>query len=181
MKVETYEEKECYVELDEKGKEEVAGLINTLRLKGQESLLTKDGGRCPYREMTSEEFFVYEKVCPTKQKVEEYDGGPIPLRVLQIVSHAREFFDHMLVWHAGRGNPDPVLAGYKTPGGKAFLLARWGTELEEFPILRKCACDVYRSEYKVKCAEYEATMSQKKNRELTDGECFVTRIPWLYE
>lgn len=149
MQVETFECSETAAEPIE-ASEEAIGLIESLGLTGQKELICKTSGdrdtRCPYREMTAEERFVYGVLCPTKVKLSDYKVAPIPLRVLQIAAHAKSLglFDELVVWDRESVMvQDPVLVGRKgsewSSLSQMFILARWGTELESFATLVKRA------------------------------------------
>ncbi|MEE9471786.1 MAG: hypothetical protein V3W32_08690, partial [Gemmatimonadota bacterium] len=74
-------------------------------------------------------------------EVEDYKAGPIPLRVLQVVAHARPLFDEVHVWYSGSVQvKDPILVGYRGGNrykGTKFILARWGDELGSLEELRE--------------------------------------------
>ena len=105
--------------------------------------------------MTQIEERVYRILCPQSQKLDEYDAGPIPLRVLQVAAHAQGLFKELRVWSAN--SPlikDPVLVGMKKiskedwRGDSAFILARWGDVLAPFEELSVRAADSTRERYK---------------------------------
>ena len=116
------------------GAESVA-LIERLELEGQKRLIANDGQQVvPYRRMTAEELFVYRMLLPQRIEVAKYESGPIPLRVLQVLAHARELglFGRIEVWFPEEPRePDPLLAGI-VGRNEAWLLARWGAELAPF-------------------------------------------------
>lgn len=127
-------------------------LIKKLGLSGQDRFVNGDTAtRFPYRKMTKEEGLVYGLLCPQKTTVENYSEGIIPLRVLQVISHAGdlEFFDAMNIWHPENADiKDPVLVGSKKvktgPGEysyntELYILARWGDMLPSFEELRDLA------------------------------------------
>jgi hypothetical protein len=98
----------------------------------------------PYRLITKDEQFVYKVLCPVTSAVENYDGSPIPLRVLQIVAHARELeIGKLEVWSAEGAVKDPGLVAIG--GGDTRLLARWGSELEDFGVLKLKAVKLWKS------------------------------------
>ena len=139
MLVETYEEVEQTTGPEATVGEEVA-LIESLGLKGQAERIRRDGevSLNPYRLMLKDEQAIYAEICPARTDVSEYAAGPIPLRVLQVVSHARQFFPKIMVWHqASAREKDPVLVGYEKNewSSKPFILARWGAELEPLDVL----------------------------------------------
>jgi len=154
MKVETYEQLEADDETGEVEKDEEAiALIEKLDLAGQRELVTPDGQteRCPYRLMTADEQFTYGVLCPQHVGVREYSASSIPLRVLQVASHALDttIFEKVEVWHAATGVvADPVLVGIRSSGypPPRFILARWGTELRNFKDLLSDATTTFRQQ-----------------------------------
>lgn len=137
--VETYEVEEVSNEAAAMAADsEAIALAQKLGLSGQLALTdTKTDTRCPYRKMTAEERFVYRMLCPERTPLALYKEGPIPLRVLQVASHAIEtgMYWDLHVWHpSSRLEKDPVLVGhFKTGVDKWYhdfhILARWGDEL----------------------------------------------------
>lgn len=141
MLVETFEQK---VEHHPEACEEASRLIEELGLVGQQTLTNPEQAetRCPYRQWHADEMEVYSLLCPSTDKAEDYDADTIPLRVLQVLAHAKslEIYETFRVLHAA--NPavkDPVLVGVPTgqqwSRSKWHILARWGAELDEFPVL----------------------------------------------
>ena len=155
MQVETYECSETAAEPIE-ACEEAVGIIEALGLEGQKALVATDDGpakRCPYREMTDEERFVFGVLCPTKTPLTRYNAGPVPLRVLQIAAHANSLgiYRRLDVWHVAKQHePDPVLIGIIGDSDWSIsgrhLLARWADELESWPVLLKRAIDRKRAQ-----------------------------------
>lgn len=156
VQVETFECSETAAEPIE-ATEEAIQIIEQLGLDGQRELvapLKREGfdQRCPYREITAEERFVYSVLCPTRVKIKDYKASPMPVRVLQIAAHAQSLglFDHLEVWdRIDVTVHDPVLVAHTEEhewraGNKLFILARWGDELETFSVLLKRAVDSYR-------------------------------------
>ena len=155
--VETFECSETAAEPIE-ATEEAVSLMESLGLEGQLTLVrgkTADApaARCPYREMTAEEFFVYGKLCPAVIKLKDYSAAPVPLRVLQLAAHAQTLgmFRRLEVWDRESVLvKDPVLVGivtdpnYEWMTKTRFILARWGEVLEPFVVLRKRALEVHR-------------------------------------
>ena len=151
MQVDTFECDETASEPIEACEEAVA-LMESLGLEGQKSLVTKSeksgrDTRCPYREMTKDEAFVYRVLCPEETDLSRYSRAPIPLRVLQIAAHASDLgiFKKLVVWDRKSAVvKDPVLVAYGKPApgewrDSMFILARWGEELEPFVVLAKRA------------------------------------------
>jgi len=152
--VETFEVQEVAAEHPEVS-EEAQKLIEEMGLEGQKSFQETPEGestdtRCPYRELTDDERFVYRVHCPKETSIEKYSGSPIPLRVLQIAAHAKEWCPYIYVWDRSTDLvKDPVLVGQThknrwESGNKLFILARWGEELEAFSTLREKALKMWR-------------------------------------
>jgi len=146
VNVETYEVDSTHPEVDEAAN----ALVEQLGLDGQKVYTNPDtGSRCPYRTMTADEDFAYRILCSVHTPVEKFDAEPMPLRVLQVLAHAKDIgvFECFEVWHPARPMKDPVLVGVM-PGDKyrttRYILARWGAELDEFPALMQKALKAHR-------------------------------------
>lgn len=130
---------------------EAMELVNKLGLDGQKKLANPETcTRNPYRKMTAVEFAVFSILFPNHTRIERYDDGIIPLRVLQIAAHCREseLFSGLIVWHPPTGQKDPLLVGQKTNSEHSwmtdnFMLARWGDALESFEALRARAQKIW--------------------------------------
>ena len=128
-------------------KDERVRLVKELGLEGQEELMsdTEKPEIMPYRAMKADEKFIYEVLCPSKAEAKKYNAGLIPLRVLQVLSHAQSLnvFEKIEIWYADSVVVnDHVLVGIiKTDAytDKYHILARWGEELESIDVLRKKA------------------------------------------
>lgn len=148
---------------------EAVELITSLGLKGQEKLI--DAGtvtRLPYRAMEAREALVYGTLFDGRTKVEDYSAEAIPLRVLQVIAHAREcgMFDSLIVWHPKTFQvSDPLLLGIKKellyPNHENvsyralskdvyFMLARWGSALLPLEQLEAMAIDLNRKARTIK-------------------------------
>lgn len=143
--VETYE---LEVERHPEACEESKRLIEELGLAGQGATITEDKGRLPYRMMTATESEVFGLLLPVREKIETYCADSIPLRVLQILAHAKSLgcFGGFEIMHQAAQVKDPVLCAYM-PGEqysyhKRYLLARWGDALDEMPALIRAAAKV---------------------------------------
>ena len=146
MQVETYEiESVAFGALDmqEEVQQEVKDLIESLELEGQKELFTKkaDGTEdiIPYTKLDGTSLTVWSQYCPDKVGVSKYGGGIIPLRVLQIISHAQQmdWFKGMFIWSENEYRIDPILIG-KTEKD-TYILARWGDALESYEEIVKKA------------------------------------------
>jgi len=162
MEVETYEIEEMTDRSTAAIDEEAISLARELGLGGQEYLIKNtDNGetRIPYPRMTAGEVRVYETLYPTKTKVEAYNAGIIPVRVLEVIKHSRDLFQYLYVWHVSQHDPDPILVGAGPSYQEYFLLARWGDALEQMPALEKRALKKltadWKSLLKIKKAEVE--------------------------
>lgn len=164
MEVQTYEIEEplegTTPELEEKAKQ----LIDDLGLEGQKELIRpKEDGteeRIQYPEMTAQEIAVYEAIFPSKTPIGQYSAGILPVRVLQVIAHARSQFDEVHVWHRRVQDPDPILVGKIKEGypGKRYLLARWGEALEDYSVLLEKAREIIKTNLGI--------MMRKKRNEL---------------
>jgi hypothetical protein len=144
MNVEVYTTEETTRNQDDIA--EVKTLIESLGLDGQRQFVEVPAGSInPYRRMTADEQFIYETLMPNTCKPEKYTADLIPLRVLQVLAHARslEYFDELTVRYPALGQDDPVLIGTKNnPGGTPndlFILARWGEALKPVHELMRLA------------------------------------------
>lgn len=143
MQVETFEVTEIGQEGEIQDCEQVKKLVEELGLEGQKSFFEEGVKEVfPYRKMTAQEMLVYGTLCPEKTDLEKYREHVIPLRVLQVASHALQtgLIKKIQVWYPNSSDiKDPVLVGMENPDSWSnkgwFLLARWGEVLEAFPIL----------------------------------------------
>lgn len=159
MQVETFEETEVSAQGQEDPADEVAmKLIIDLGLTGQVDRNKKtDGGetttRCPYRVMTAKEVAVYSILFPRKVDVEKYSAGMIPLRVLQVIAHAKELnvYKSIQIWAENTRPKDPILVAERQSdkySTENHILARWGEALEPFEVLADRALKQAMSEIK---------------------------------
>lgn len=149
MPVETFE----VTEVTDKGvevNEEQIDLINSLGLEGQKKLISPNEVAVnPYRKMLKEEWAVYKAICPEITAVDLYDDEAIPVRVLQVLCHAKAenlFKEYYIMHKKSEEVKDPILFGvnstwYSEWGmpSDCFILARWGAELEDFATLKEKA------------------------------------------
>lgn len=152
MKVETYECEETATEHVECSDEAIR-LIEEMGLSGQQEFLAPKENkhqRVPYRKIMADEAFVFRQICPKDVELSAYSDGPIPLRVLQVASHAKSLgvFTSIRVWCRESATiKDPVLLGYigdyYSPK-EIFILARWGEALDEMPALVKTALSIWK-------------------------------------
>lgn len=170
MQVETYECTEITAAGVPEDNAEQVSLVERLKLKGQQALISGKGEArtvIPYRYMTAQETFVYTTLCPRVTSVEDYSLSPIPVRVLQVISHARELdIGQLVVLHPeDPADPDPVLVSADAKEYRKYrLLARWGEELASFEELGKRAIKIAAVKAKVeisKCiAEAQADLAR---------------------
>lgn len=171
MEVETYEiEEQVETETGTTPtiETEALELIESLGLEGQRGLVvpaeveSEEGRRIPYAEMNREERAVYSVLFPAKTTVTKYSTGILPVRVLQVLGHARDLFTDVQVWHRQAVGPDPILVGRLGSNytGRFFLLARWGNALKAFPQLKEEAREKLRASWQAnidaKLAECQA-------------------------
>lgn len=187
MQVETYELIDSIPQnemqaLAEEG--EATMLIEQLGLEGQRSRSNNNKETHSYRQITAEELFVFQTLFPNKTSIEKYDGGPIPLRVLQVAAHVRllelEQFKYLEVWHPKPGIDDPVLVARKDSwSDPVYLLARWGNALKPFADLKLEALKVQAEKTKVELEEILSTVQNKLNNVTSYvNKCFINgKIP----
>lgn len=154
MDIETFETTEVTDQGVDFAPEQIA-LIEELDLGGQRGLISADQTEvAPYRQMTLEEIQVYCLVTPEITPVEQYRGEAIPLRVLQVLAHAKSLgiYAKFEIWaKASVDVKDPVLVGrmhqqyhWEPPKSEdTHILARWGEELEPFPVLKEKAKQIH--------------------------------------
>lgn len=161
MLVETYEVTETGADGAVEIEAEALELIESLGLSGQQSLVRAGGEeprRIPYQQMKPDEVRVYKALYPQEVKLERYDAGPIPVRVLQVIAFARDLFDMVVIWAPQQHDPDPVLVGFTNRPdvwhrGVPHLLARWGDALDPYPELRERAEGVMAATFEDKARE----------------------------
>lgn len=174
MQVETYEQIEVTSEPTAAPDAEAIALIEQLGLNGQRSLIApqEPGSKAaviPYARVTAEESDTYAVLFPTAVYAEDYDAGPIPVRVMQVIAHARELGLRCVIWYPSDAvrRDDPILVGYQkdSPHGaryldrpKALLLARWGTALRPFPDLKREAAAIARESLLAKLSKTKREM-----------------------
>jgi hypothetical protein len=187
MQVETFECQETAAEPIEAAEEAIA-IIEQLGLSGQKSLISagdKLATRCPYRQMRRDEDFAYGVLCPEKTRLCDYDASPVPLRVLQIAAHAQslEMFTDLRVWHAKEtAEKDPVLVGVaKHPtrswDSTTYILARWGEELESWPVLLRRALDKKREQITEAYRAIEAKVRNARAAEEMTADELIEKGP----
>ena len=109
-----------------------------LGLKGQLALVETEHtgeGLIPFHRLQADEYAVWDSFAPRKAAVEEYKGGIMPERVMNLLERARECgsFHTIQVWST-EGALDPLLVGHagknRYGGTEAYyLICRWGKEL----------------------------------------------------
>lgn len=147
MEVETYETETANGQLyaTEEERAQLIQMAEDLALAGQKTLINAETGDVfPYRQMTVAEQNVYGVLLTQRTKIEDFKDSVIPLRVMQVIAHTRSLNDirvgYLEVWHQP-GDKDPILVGRESYYKTAYLLARWGDELEAFTVLQKKALE----------------------------------------
>lgn len=128
-------------------------MIEKTGLVGQQHILGESKSPVPFPPMTTEMLGVYGCICPNREKVENYSVSTIPLKVLSLIALSKEqaYFHKIEVWYDVQ-KPDPIAVGYiKNQNqfwgdGTAYIIARWGDELESFFELKQKAIKRYRDE-----------------------------------
>ena len=144
---------------------EASELIEKLGLSGQKSLQNPETlTRCPYPVAEEETLILFRALNSESCKPEEYSLDPIPVRVLQVLAHAKDlnFFSSFTIWYPNSARvEDPVLVASRTwrrPGMNwdctdTYVLARWGKMLQPLEKLRKEALVNLREQAIIKLAK----------------------------
>ena len=166
MQVETYEVEEINASEASTmaADSEAIALCEKLGLKGQLSLTDKTTDtRLPYRTITGKETAVLRTICDNTCALEDYKAGPIPLRVLQVAAHAKEFCEHtayLEVWYPADVRVDPVLVGRKERyAGPTYLLARWGESVPSLEVLSVTAKRILKARYIKELKSFQARIN----------------------
>lgn len=153
---------------------EAAELVEKLGLSGQKSLQNPETlTRCPYPVADADDAVLFKALNPEHCKPEDYSLDPIPVRVLQVLSHAKDlnFFTDFQIWYPKSARvQDPVLVAFRswTPPGRqwatvdTYILARWGKMLRDTNELRKEAVEKLRVTVQSKLCEMEAELESAK-------------------
>ena len=177
MQVETYEIEEKD-EMTQEIEHEAINLINTLELTGQKELINRTDTtteRFQYPEMTASEYNIYSAIFPLHTMVDKYSAGILPVRVLQVIAHAKTYCDFIQVWHKKIHDPDPLLIGLKSKAkneyniDNRYVLARWGDSLKSFAELTKEARITIKR-------EFEKTIKEKLTKAKSDLENLDTLV-----
>lgn len=194
MQVETYEAADASVSEATTLATDAAAieLIESLGLSGQKALVNGPTlTRLPYRAMEAREALVYRALCDATSKVEAFSAEAIPLRVLQVVAHAREtqMFKRLEVWYPKIHKiDDPILVGVKEEKHNSgsynwtsdvyFILARWGKCLLPLEQLEAMAVDLRRKSRLTALTEISAKARQaiELTKESLDLE-YLTKQP----
>jgi hypothetical protein len=176
MKVETFEVTEV-CENTVLADEASIAMFEKLGLTGQMTLVGKAANGqeksavCPYREMKPEENKVYRLLCPQVTSVEDFQASAIPLRVLQVLEHAKslDLFLYFEIWAAEGAVKDPVLVAKKERyTNTVFILARWGEELDAWPQLVKKALELWKAKVR---EELESIIEKVKTDLIAVEQC----------
>lgn len=185
MLVESYEMTEA--ENEEENVDERISLLERLEIEGQKTLV-RSGRVFTFPEMTAEEKFVFETLCPRTFQLKDYKQSLIPLRVLQIIAKAKdcvEFSEIIIRDHESSMMVDPVAVGLIREGYNVryFLLARWGKELDTYSTLLAKALQAKKVEAMMKLDEIlqraKARLDYLRNGEITSME--EVKIPSYYD
>jgi hypothetical protein len=185
MEVETFEIEELTSDMTTEEDGTAMAMIDRLGLEGQKKLC---GGAdqksvCPYRKLTKEEARVYKLLFPQDVGVKAYSDGRIPIRVMQVIEHARslKMFDFIRVWCPENADePDPLLVGYvgeyDFSPKERYILARWGECLAPFSELRRKAAEKFRTAYLAACKKEMSAIRHAADAaaEMTADEWFET-------
>lgn len=168
---------------------EALALLEKLGAESQSRFYKQDAGVCPYRKMSPYEHAVYKAVLPVREPIAKFKACPIPLRVLQIGAHAKEFLEgELVIWHQGEGKDDPLLTLREGNeySGSYYVLARWAEVLEEFSVLAAQAVEIVTanamSELMTKKAELQSWIDNCESMvasRLRNGKTDTPSIHWF--
>ena len=152
MAVEIYLEEETTELIHDSEKSgEWLSIVEKLGLNGQKEMSVDKKSPVPFQFMNTVSCRVYETLCPTKMRVEQFNKGTIPLRALSVISLARDqnYFTKIEVWYDDV-EKDPIAVGYlnDTYSSEKFIIARWGDELRSFAELKQLAINRWIDESK---------------------------------
>ena len=136
-----------------------------------------------FKKLTKEEGAVYSVLCPSKrERIEAKDilaNPDIPERVKEIVEMTKDRFRKYDIWDAESYTvKDPILIGRQAQTNdnskyewmdEQFLLARWGEELEAFPVLYEKAKTMIKKQSKVALLRAKAEIDSR----LMDMDAFI--------
>lgn len=131
---------------------EALEICRKLGLEGQLKLSDPSTDtRFQYPKVTAVQKLVYQTLFPQTTRLEQFESGIIPLRVLQVAAWCKDqpMIHHCVVWHTLDVKKDPILVGCtREYDGDEFLLARWGDALESFEDLQKKAATIIAAKIK---------------------------------
>lgn len=148
MEIETYEATETTAEGQVEHTPEDMALIAELGLSGQQLITSDEGEINPYPKITHEQKLVCATLFDQRTKVADYSAGMIPVRILQVIAHAKDVFgiQNIYVYHKPTVEiRDPILVA--GDHGNEYILARWGDALEPWADLMRMAREKYRETY----------------------------------
>lgn len=187
MKVEIYRTDEVSCEMPDE-LPEAKELIAELGLGGQAELISPQAvERFSWRALRKQEALVLAELCPARTAIEAYSADTIPLRVLRLVKEIREDFVKLEVWHPESAEKDPFLVGYRSKEwtAQAFLIARWGEELDAWAKLEEKALARWKERRKallVKIAgEVKAALESVDSIESVAGASALGQNPAFYQ
>jgi hypothetical protein len=187
--VEIYDERElCPETLTVEPDAEAQALIDELGLKRQ---VEESGGRVAYPKPTVDQAFIIAILFPTATRLDNYDAGAIPLRVLkEIRSYRAENPTHrLIICHSSPAQvKDPILLACTGPyhwtddqAGNMDdkrLVARWGDGLESWDALMERAQRVM-AKGATDALENIIAKAQTVRDLLRSGQVGVRQIPKL--
>lgn len=191
MTIEIYDERELdAVTLTTEPDTEALDLIHELGLKRQ---LNENGSRVAYPSLTEDQILIIRTLFSQATRLEDYDAGAIPLRVLkEIRSYKAENPSHRLViCHAPPAQiKDPILLSCSSPysyvdtsmdtfDGKR-LIARWGDGLEAWDVLLARAQAIMRTKAEKAIGQMISKLTMLR-QQVVAGDVDLRTIPTLSE
>lgn len=175
--------------------DDVFEAINELGLKGQKQLIKNQAGKViPFPKMNTYELRVWRIYCPTSQKIEDYDGSPIPYEILNVLKLVKDkkYFDTkqgngekkiegwLEVWSEAREDIDPLVVGvintkkkydwgWSSGDKEYYLIARWGMSLRKFEEVAQIAIDRWKGKRSARAKAVLNSLDVDATRYFHDG------------
>jgi hypothetical protein len=148
MLVEHFAESEVLDELEHENTN-AAEICEQLGLDKQKLMRTVTTHANPYTVIDAERQAVYRTLFPQETKLEDYTQSVIPIRVLEHIHNAKQYFKEFVIWHPEDVKQDPIVLAKVVDSKRSWIsayypIARWGTSLDEYPAQLKQATAIVR-------------------------------------
>lgn len=137
-----------------------------LGLNRQIALTTKVSP-IPFEAMNTVTKRVYETLCPSKVKYQDYGKTTIPLEVLGLIQlcENEKYFKEIQIWYDDK-SPDPLAVGIKQVdsyewNNQNYLIARWGDVLKSLEELKVQAIQRFKRTQQISMKKKVIELNQK--------------------